>query len=371
MTHVRFREPISGFDVTIPCYQWGQTDGQEYIERMIATTPQGVVYREKLRDTYQMPYMVRLMRVVFEQTDEVIHQLRTLSWFAMKNASQVAFYPDAAFQTFWLVDWQTTVEVERVIDNHLTIELVLIEAPTAVQASLAHLSQLAIEVMIYLGEQARLSQYAIEVMLYPTTHTAQLSQLAIETMLQLTAQNAHLSQFALEVMVAAPSTNPPLSVLGVEAVTVTDAVVALVTPLTAAGVDTIAVTDAVDVQMSGVVVPSNNLVAAQAGLEVVLEVVADASAMASQAVLEVVVAIPDAVLNVSVVETVTVLEAASAVFVSGLPAEVWASQAVVEVMLQPAAQDAQASQAVVEVVLQPASQDAQASQVVIEVMVES
>lgn len=128
MTHVQFVEPISGYTVTMPVYQWGYTEGKEYLERLHGVTPHGVMYRSKVATDGGEAVTQRLMKVLFENTDPTIHTLRTLSWFAMKNAGPVTFYPDADDTgTYWLVDWAETIEVERVLDNHLTLEVTLVE----------------------------------------------------------------------------------------------------------------------------------------------------------------------------------------------------------------------------------------------------
>lgn len=200
MTHVRFREPISGYSVTMPCYQWGQTEGVEYLERMLGTTPHGVVYREKFRNHHGEPFLQRMLQVLFEQTDDTIHQLRTLSWFAMKNAGQVEFYPDADdLFTYWLVDWQLTVEVERVIDNHLTIELTLIEIPTIQPAPKVQVAQAVIEVFLR-HDAVHLGQAVVEVVV--RGNTVYVGQSAVEVMAQGSAATpVQLGQAVVEVMI--------------------------------------------------------------------------------------------------------------------------------------------------------------------------
>jgi hypothetical protein len=69
-----------------------------------------------------------VLAVTFATKDLQISVLRELTISAMRNGQRVQFFPNTTdLSTYRWIDWPTEVQTTYVLENHLIIELPLIE----------------------------------------------------------------------------------------------------------------------------------------------------------------------------------------------------------------------------------------------------
>lgn len=120
---IRFTEPLSGYSIDVPSYQWGYDDGVEHIERRFGETNAGVLWRERVPDVSR-----RTLTVTFTGDRALAEQLRNLTYYALRSGGRVQFFPDTAtLGTFRWLDWALTLPNTHVLDLRHSLRLTLVE----------------------------------------------------------------------------------------------------------------------------------------------------------------------------------------------------------------------------------------------------
>lgn len=108
--------------VNIGAHQWDFTDGAEYLERTLGTTPYGRLWRER----YNIKVRTRTVR--FAKSYDLIQAMRHLVIVATTTATPVTFYPDVSdLGTTWTLDWVQLTTFEQVIENRHELRVALVE----------------------------------------------------------------------------------------------------------------------------------------------------------------------------------------------------------------------------------------------------
>lgn len=112
--------------VSLGHHQWEFTDRQQFLERPFGTTDYGATPRQVYDG-----HSIQQRTVKFVKTEVLMDALRKLTYQVGKTAAEVHFVPDDTdMGTYWVVDWQSLLEVTRIASNREEVTLTLQEQAT-------------------------------------------------------------------------------------------------------------------------------------------------------------------------------------------------------------------------------------------------